>query len=412
MNNNNKSVAIVLGGIRPHIELIQKLKDRGYYTLLVDYAENPIAKSVADEHIKENALDMDIVLEIAHTYQADIVISTCGDQTNATACYVAEKLGLPMPYNYDTALKVTNKLLMKQIMMEHNIPTSKYYKITNVKDIGSCCLNYPIIVKPSDSYSGKGVRKISEASENIEQIVQTALDISRNKEAIIEEYITGIEIGVDCFIKNGIAVVIMVKERRKINKNNNFTQQIYGSIFPASISNEILDQINIIANQIANAFKLCNTPLMIQAIIHEDSVYVIEFGARIGGGESYKMIKELTGFDYLDAAIDAFSGNDLVINYHKPNAFYATNLLYAKQGVFGHISYNKSVLDNNVLEYYYPWKESGFVIGPEITSNNRVGVFTVKSDTIEGLYDKIDLVLKNVEVYDIDGNPIMRRDIY
>jgi carbamoylphosphate synthase large subunit len=410
--NNNKPIAIVLGGASPHKALIQNLKGRGYYTLLVDYAEKPVAKAIADEHIMESALDADRVLEIAHTCRADIVISTCGDQTNVTACYVAEKLGLPMPYNYETALKVTNKALMKQIMLENNIPTSKYHKIENVKDIGSCCLKYPIIVKPTDCYSSKGIRKISAASENIEEIIQTALDISRKKEAIIEEYIIGTEIGVDCFIKNGKAVVLMVRERRKINKDHIFEQQTYGGLYPLPVSNEIIDQIKIVANQIANVFKLNNTPLLIQAILNEDSVYVIEFGARISGGESYKMIKDLTGFDYLDAAIDSFLGNDVTINYHQPDSFYATNFLYVKPGIFSHISYGESLLKDNVLEYYYPWKERGFVIGPEITSNNRVGVFTVKSDTIEGLYDKINFALKNIEVYDMDGNPIMRRDIY
>ena len=410
--NINKPTAIVLGGIYPHRELIQNLKDRGYYTLLVDYAETPIAKSVADEHIKENALDTDKVLEIARTYQADIVISTCGDQTNATACYVAEKLGLPMPYNYETALKVTNKVLMKQIMMENNIPTSKYYKIENVKDIGSHCLKYPIIVKPSDCYSGKGVRKITTASENIGEIVQAALDMSRKKEAIVEEYITGKEIGIDCFVKNGVAVVLMVRERRKINKDHIFEQQTYGGLYPLSVSNEMMDKIKTVANQIASVFDLRNTPLLIQAIINENTIHVLEFGARISGGESYKMIKDLTGFDYLDAAIDFFLGNDVIINFHEPDSFYATNYVYAKQGILGHVSYNESLLKDNIFEYNYQLKARGFAIGAEITSNNRVGVFTVKSDTIEGLYDKINLALKNIEVYDIDGNPIMRRDIY
>lgn len=409
---NKKKIAIVLGGTLPHKALIQKLKNRNYHTVLVDFSDNPIAKIVADEHIKESALDAEKILEIACKYHADIVISTCGDQTNTTACYVAEKLGLLVPYNYETALKVTNKALMKQVMIENDIPTSKYYVIKNIEDINSYHLKYPVIVKPTDSYSSKGVRKVSTASEKIEEIVQIALDISRKKEAIIEEYIIGTEIGIDCFVKNGEAVVLMVKERRKINKNNNFAQQIYGCIWPIPLSNEILSQIKTIANQIANAFNLQNTPLMIQAIINDKSVSVIEFGARIGGGESYKIIKESTGFDYLDAAIDSFLGNEVVINNHKPNSFYADNFIYAKPGVFDHIFYDESLLKDNILEYCYSLKGEGFQIGSEISSNNRVGVFTVKSNTIEGLYKKIDLVLKNIEVYDIDGNPTMRRDIY
>jgi phosphoribosylamine-glycine ligase len=410
--NNNKPVAIVLGGASPHKALIQNLKGRGYYTLLVDFAENPVAKAVADEHVRESALDTNKVLEIASTIKADVVISTCGDQTNATACYVAEKLGLPVPYNYETALKVTNKVLMKRIMLENNIPTSTFYNIKKAKDAGSCCLKYPIIVKPTDCYSSKGIRKISSANENIEEIVQAALDMSRSKEAIIEEYVIGTEIGIDCFVKDGEAVVLMVKERRKINKNNNFVQQIYGGIWPTPISNEIYDQIKIIANQVAKVFKLQNTPLMLQAIISKNSVSVIEFGARIGGGESYRIIKESTGFDYLDAAIDSFLGKEVIMNNHTPNFFLANNYLYAKSGMFGHISYDESLLKTGVIEYCNHLKEKGFVIGSEITSNNRVGVFTVKSDTIEGLHDKINYALKNIEVYDIDGNPIMRRDIY
>ena len=50
---SNKKTAIVLGGTSPHAELIKKLKHRGYYIILVDYLENPLAAKVADEHIRE-----------------------------------------------------------------------------------------------------------------------------------------------------------------------------------------------------------------------------------------------------------------------------------------------------------------------------------------------------------------------
>ena len=42
-----------------------------------------------------------------------------------------------------------------------------------------------------------------------------------------------------------------------------------------------------------------NTPLMIQAIINDSGINIIEFGARIGGGESFRIIKLSTGFDIL-----------------------------------------------------------------------------------------------------------------
>ena len=117
-NFNNKPIAIVLGGTFPHIELIKNLQQRGYYAVLVDYLDHPPAKDFADEHLQESTLDQDRVLDIAQSRGAKLVISTCIDQANVTACYVAEKLGLPAPYSYETALSVTNKGLMKEKMVK------------------------------------------------------------------------------------------------------------------------------------------------------------------------------------------------------------------------------------------------------------------------------------------------------
>src|SRR5690554_5176276 len=118
--------AIVLGGTVPHIALIERLKMRGYYTVLVDYLSDPPAKEYADEHIQESTLDPRIVLEIARNIETDLVISACIDQANAIACYVAERLNLPHPYSYDTALDVTQKHRMKSIMEQAGIPTSDF----------------------------------------------------------------------------------------------------------------------------------------------------------------------------------------------------------------------------------------------------------------------------------------------
>ena len=92
---DSRPIAIVLGGTVPHVSLVQKLQKRGFYTILLDYLDNPPAKQYADEHIKESTLDKDAVLEVAKQKNAAIVISTCVDQANSICCYVAEKLKMP-----------------------------------------------------------------------------------------------------------------------------------------------------------------------------------------------------------------------------------------------------------------------------------------------------------------------------
>ena len=106
---SEKPVAIVLGGIVPHKNLLEKLKKRGYFTILIDYFENPPAAEAADLHLRESAMDKDAVLAAAKKYGAELVLCTCLDQQIGIACQVAEELGLPHPYSYEKALEVTNK---------------------------------------------------------------------------------------------------------------------------------------------------------------------------------------------------------------------------------------------------------------------------------------------------------------
>ena len=182
---SNKPIAMVLGGTYPHRTLITNLQQRGYYTVLIDYLEKPPAKEVADEHVQESTLDKEKVLEIARDRDAKLVISTCIDQANVTVCYVAEKLGLPVPYSYETALSVTNKGLMKEGMIRHGIATSKYIFVKNIGDFDSAGLSFPVAVKPADSNSSKGVRKACDYGE-LSRFLDDALKISRSDEAIIE----------------------------------------------------------------------------------------------------------------------------------------------------------------------------------------------------------------------------------
>lgn len=413
--------ALVLGGTYPHIALIHKLKARGYYVILVDYLDHPTAKLFADEHIQESTLDKNKVMELAIQQQAELVISTCVDQANVTCCYVAEKLDLPKPYSYEISLNVTDKVRMKQMMVDNNIPTARHYQISALSEFDASKLRYPIIVKPADANSSKGVRRIDEGDENAENYIKEALCLSRNGKAIIEEFIEGREIGADCMIVDGKAHIIMTRERRKINKNNaDAIQQIYGSFWPADLTKDNLEQLRVIADKIAEAFCIYNAPLMMQTILSEDKFNVIEFGARIGGGDNYQIIEELTGYDIIQNSIRSFLGEPIEVFDLKPerNKLLMDNYLYVVQPnipgceeqVFGHIEYNDVAKAN--IEYQKVYRQAGDTVGYKISSNNRVGCFVISGVTEQELLNKQMAVVKNMEVYDIDGNAIMRKDFY
>ena len=407
---DKKPIAIVLGGTNPHIALLQNLKKRGYYTVLIDYYENPPAKIAADQHIRESTLDQEKVLELARDLNAELVISACIDQANVTACYVAEKLGLTAPYSYETALNVSNKGLMKKKMLDYGIPTSKYLFTSDLSEFKDSGIEFPVVVKPSDSTGSKGVRKTNNFSEMRDNI-EMALNISREKKVIIEEFIDGIEIQIDCFIQNKKVHLIMVRQKSKILSYNGSILQSFGSITPANISEKNKVEIQQIADKISLAYDLTNTTMFIQAIINEDGVKVIEFAPRVGGGLSYKLINLITGFDVLNATVNSYLNVSTKISYHIPENYYSTYLIYALPGIFGKITGYRDLIKKEIVEDFVFFKTKGMEIGSDLASRNRVGAFIVKGKNEKDLTRKIEIALNILEIYDLNGNPIMIKDL-
>jgi len=403
--------ALVLGGTNPHIALIKNLQKRGYHTILIDYLENPPARSAADEHIRESTLDKEKVLEIARNTKADIVISTCIDQANVTACFVAEKLGLPAPYSYETALKVTNKLLMKQEMLENGIPTSQFVWVDDAcaHEIGN--LAFPVVVKPADTTGSAGVRKADSTLELKEYLVD-ALNRSRTSTAIVEEFKKGVEVSLDCFVKDAVAHILLIRQKFPMKKLVHSVLQSPGSMAPADISQEARAKLIRIASSIARVFRLNNTPLLIQALIDKDDINIIEFAARIGGGLSYRTVELATGFDILNSAVESYLGTSVSLAYGKCHGFYSTNIIYGFPGKFDRAVGYRELIDNNIIEEFYYYKTPGMEISSDMSTGSRVGAFIVKAESMQEMRKKMKLATERLQVYDVEGRALMRKDLF
>ena len=408
----NEKKAIVLGGTAPHAMLINKLKKRGYYVILVDYLKESPGKKVADKHICESTLDLDKVYDIAKRENVSLVISTCIDQANLTCCYVAEKLNLTKPYTYETALDVTDKSRMKGIMVDNHIPTAEYMVYHNLEEIDWKKVTFPSVVKPVDCNSSKGVHRVDNIDE-AKKYAAEAIGLSRTKTGLIEKFNSGNEIQVDCFVTDEKVEVIMTRQKQKIIAENGMVLQSFGSIVPAPLSDALMKEAEDIANKIAKGFKLKNTPFFYQAIVSEDNhINVLEFALRIGGGLSYYLIKMVTGFDIVEAAIDSFLGNKVIVNKKQAKKVYSTNLLYMHPGVFHHIEGFEKLKKENIIKDFFVNKETGDVIDADIRSGNRVGSFIIEADDYNELYKKAAIAFDNIEVRSPEGEPLLNRETY
>lgn len=401
----DKQIAIVLGGTAPHKLLVEKLHERGYYVVLVDYLDNPPAKQVADEHIQASTLDKERVLEIAQQKEASLVISTCIDQANSVCCYVAEKLNLPHPYSFETSLLVTNKGLMKARMKEYDVPSSAYVLSKDVADIDWDKVSFPCVVKPVDCNSSKGVHR-ADSIEEAKSFVEEAIRLSQTSEAIIEDFCPGDEIQVDCVALEDDADVVMTRSKVKMKWGDGAVLNSTGSIVPAQISEQLTPELKAIAQNIARGFGLHNTPFFYQAIVTGDRINVLEFAPRVGGGLSYYMIKNFVGFDAVEAVVDSFLGKPVNKSYHLPDRVYRSCLLYAKPCTFDHVEGVEELKKNGIIKEFFITKAKGDEIDGDMRSSNRVASFIVEAADICELQKHLSLCLNRVKVIDSKGNNV------
>lgn len=401
--------ALVLCGGIPQIALIEDLKSRGITTLLADMNENVVARPYADEFYKVSVLDVDGVTDLAREQQVDFIITVCADQVLQVVAEVSERLGLPCYIDFATAENVSKKSYMKRIFAENDIPTSRFVIMDTFEEDKIAHLQYPLIVKPVDAYSSRGVAKVTNLADVVPAFA-TASTISRTGKALVEEFVEGDEISVDVYVEEGVAHVLCLTNLYKIGEDGKFI--INRSCIPAKVSNAVAAQIADTAQKIADAFGLVNTPMLIQLITDGERISVVEFCARTGGGVKFMMVKKISGFDVVKAVVDLTLGNKPhVESFEKPTSFTVNEFVYCHAGVLERLEGFEELLAEGVITDYKQFKSAGTVFSTINGSGDRVAYFSIEADSEEELHRRHTLTNARIRAVSVEGADLIRHDL-
>ena len=401
--------AFVLAGGLPQIELLKQLKERGIETVLADGNANAIARPYADVFYRIPIFDIEAVKEVALKEKVDFIITVCADQVLLVCAQVSEMLGLPCYIDYQTAQNVSDKKYMKRIFWENNIPTSRYVQLTELDWNAIEKLKYPLVVKPVDAYSSRGVRKVWN-KEELEVCFNEALQISRAGGVIVEEFCAGEEISVDVYVENGEAKLLCVSNSEKIADADRFI--IFRGRYPVAASEEVIAKIQTVAQQIADAFGLVDSPMLIQMICDGKNVSVLEFCARTGGNMKYLLIKHSCGFDVIKAVIDLTVGEKPHVDLLPPENNYIVNdFIYCRPGVFDHLENFDELLAEGILSDYHCLRPRGMKVNGVSSSSDRIAGVTLQADTLEEFNRKHRIFVERAKIIDENGNDMMRHDL-
>lgn len=401
--------ALVLAGGFPQIELINQLRARGIETVLADYYENPVAKSYADKFYQISTLDVPAITQLAKDEKVDFLITCCTDQALTTVARVSEELGLHTYLDSQTSLNVTNKQYMKKVFNAHGVPTAKHvimaqYDVQLIEG-----LEFPLIVKPVDCNSSKGVKRV-ENHEELKVAVETAIGYSRTNTAIVEEFIDGQELSIDLYIENGKANVLSVSSIDKIANNDKFI--IFRGRYSKDVVDAVHDLVQSIAQKIADAFGLVNSPMLMQMITDGKRAAVLEFSARTGGGIKFQLIRKASGFDVVKAVIDLTLGQTPHVEACVPeNRIIVNDFIYCKPGIYDHVEGFEELKNEGIISEYSVYKWQGAEFDTIESSGDRIGGFTVQADTMEEIREKHAAAVERLQVLDVNGQDMARKDL-
>ena len=388
-------LALVLGGSYDHIYLLETLSQRNYTTHLVDHSDNPPGKSYCDFFTKADAYDFQTVKKIAEKRQANLIIATCSDQGFRTACLVAESLSLPTIFPSSTVKMSTNKVLMKNFMVDNKLPTSEFLILSSETDLKKVQLKFPLILKPSDNHGSNGVFKVTSKTELLRKFKST-LSHSRDKKVILERFIPGKEISVDAIIKDNKAIILSISQvvKYKINENESIISQIVSF----ELDNNLYKLLLEIITKITSLLKINNCAFLIQLIIKNRKLNIIEFSPRVGGGLKYLFCLEKTGVNLIYQMVNAFGGNTLDFTL-KERPLYSSQIFIFSN--FDRVNFEHCLIKlshqkiiSNVL--FFSEKSNKFNASLPL---NRIGVLSVQSnnlDSLKGNLKKVKALLNKI----------------
>ena len=254
------------------------------------------------------------------------------------------------------------------------------------------------------------IKKISHFMKELRAAFDDAVNISRTRTAIVEEFVEGNELTVDVYVEDGEAHILCISNLDKIGGEDRFV--IYRTRYPAEISSAILEMIQSAAQGIAKAFKLYNTPMLIQLITDGERISIVEFCARTGGGDKFRLIKKVSGFDVVEAVADLTMGKKPHVSTYTGKQKYVVNeFLYCRPGVFDHLEGFDALVEEGILTEYFQLKAPGAVFDEIKSSGDRVAFFTIETENKEDLQRRHVLANERIKAIGTKSEDLLRHDL-
>ncbi|SER70975.1 ATP-grasp domain-containing protein [Psychrobacillus sp. OK032] len=378
---NNKKI-MILGASVLQLPAIKTAKELGFQVIAVDKDKNAVGFESADICLEISTIDIPRVIAAAKEYKIDCIMTLATDMPIRTVAAVSKELNI-VGISEETAIKVTDKWIMRGCLKEYNVPVPVFIKVNSYINFYDAIhkIKGKVIVKPVDSSGSKGVFLIEEKS-NIE-IIKSAYENSKyfssNGEVIVEEFMDGPEVSVETLSFEGNVHIIAITDKLTTGAPR-FVEM--GHSQPATISDELKKQIEVVTIAAVKAVGINNGPSHTEIIITEQGPKIVELGARLGGDNiTTHLVPLSTGIDMVKCCIDISMGIKPNLD-RKFNGGSAIRYFNSDKGRILNIRGIDKVKEMPGVKEVYFTKGIGDTVGEVKSSGDRIGFVISQANTV------------------------------
>jgi formate-dependent phosphoribosylglycinamide formyltransferase (GAR transformylase) len=344
--------ALLVGSSFSAAPIFFSLKKRGLHVSVCGNQKSDPCHQYSDDSFFIDYSDRNQLLQLLETKQFDYLIPTCNDYSYMSSAWAAQKIGFPGFDSYDVATILHTKNIFRGVTGQYQLPAPKYILQKIGLPIETDSLQFPLLVKPIDSFSGRGITKVISKS-HLPAALDAALKSSQGSEVVLEEYVEGGLHSHSAFISRGqIVLDFFVDEYCTV-----YPYQVNCSNHPSFLSKAIQDAVRESIHQLAETLDLEDGLLHTQFMANRDTFWIIECMRRCPGDLYGSLIEMSTGIGYVDLFVRPFLGEPIPSNLQFKNPKYFGRHTVSTGKPLVNYTFSHNILSTDVQ--IVPLKSSG-----------------------------------------------------
>lgn len=408
---------LILGSAHSSYEVVKQANLLGYYSIVVSNAPGE-ASEIANEFVQIDLKNKSDLIQYINDHNIDGVFTGPSEFLTKTMIDICEATGLRCYVSSKQWNICQNKRAFKDLCLQFGVPCVPDFNVTEEflpEDMAK--IQYPVIVKPVDSHSSRGIR-VCQTEQELKEAIPYAISFSPSRSYLVEKYLTN-DYGFTCryLVNEGEIYLNATSDVYTVDQVGGRAMISGLSIFPSKKTDDYIREINPKVLKMLKSIGINNGSFFIQALVDRDNkIYFHEMGLRLSGGLIFKIYQSTCGYSDLEMMIRfAMEGNMFAKDDERKidpyfNGFTTCSLtIPLKVGTIANIIGKNDILNcPNMVEFNQNYHEGDTIKEDYIgTLSQHFARIKFISKSKSEIIDNIHYIHQKLDVIDVNGNSLI-----